>query len=149
MNLVNYEPWGALRKMRNDINTLFGDLDDTGDIASRAPELSQGTWLPAVDIREDENAYRVSADLPGIDPKDVEVTMENNVLTIRGERKEESVDPHDYRRVERQYGAFVRRFTLPNYADPEQISAKGKNGTLEVVIAKSEKAKPKRIEVKS
>lgn len=148
MHIVNYEPWTALRKMRNEINTLF-NMDNDAELADRAPDISASTWVPAVDIREDENAYRVSADLPGIDPKDVEVTMENNILTIRGERQEEKTDPHDFRRVERQHGLFVRRFTLPGDADPEQVSAEGKHGTLEIVIAKSEKAKPKRIEVSS
>lgn len=148
MNLVNYDPWNTLHKMRNEINSLFS-LDGNGEFAGQAAELSQGTWLPAVDIREDENAYRISADLPGINPKDVEVTMENNVLTIRGERNKEKIDPQDYRRVERQYGVFVRRFTLPSDADPDQITAEGKHGTLEIVVAKNEKAKPKRITVKN
>jgi len=146
MNLVNYEPWSALRNVRNEINNLFGDDDN---LFNRVPGLTAGTWVPAVDIQEDENAYRLTADLPGMDPKDVEVTMENGVLTISGERKQEKTDANDYRRVERHYGAFVRRFTLPTNVDPEGISAQGKNGTLEIVVPKSEKAKPKRIEVKA
>lgn len=147
MNLVNYEPWNALRSMRNEINNLFGDEDSP--LASRVPGLAAGNWMPAVDIQEDENAYRITADLPGIDPKDVEVTMENGVLTISGERQQEKTDEHDYRRVERHYGSFVRRFTLPTNADPEGIAAEGKNGTLHINVPKSEKAKPRRIEVKS
>ncbi len=147
MNLVNYEPWNALRSMRNEINNLFADEDSP--LASRVPGLAAGNWMPAVDIQEDDNAYRLTADLPGIDPKNVEVTMENGVLTISGERQQEKTDAHDYRRVERHYGSFVRRFTLPTNADPDGITAEGKNGTLYITVPKSEKAKPKRIEVKA
>ena len=147
MNLVNYEPWNALRSVRNEINNLFGE--DEALFGNRVPGLASGNWVPAVDIQEDDNAYRLTADLPGIDPKDVEVTMENGVLTISGERQQEKTDAHDYRRIERHYGAFVRRFTLPTDADSEGITAEGKNGTLNIVVPKSEKAKPKRIEVKS
>lgn len=147
MNLVNYEPWNALRSVRNEINNLFGEDDSL--FGNRVPGLASGNWVPAVDIQEDDNAYRLTADLPGIDPRDVEVTMENGVLTISGERQQEKTDAHDYRRVERHYGAFVRRFTLPTDADPDNITAEGKNGTLNIVVPKSEKAKPKRIEVKS
>lgn len=146
MNLVNYEPWNALRSMRNEINNLFGD--EESPLASRVPGLTAGSWMPAVDIKEDESAYHISADLPGIEPKDVEVTMENGVLTISGERQQEKTDENDYRRVERHYGSFVRRFTLPTDADPDNITAEGKNGTLHINVPKSEKAKPKRIEVK-
>lgn len=143
MNLANYEPWQALRSMRNEINSLFGEGTDL------ASEMASGNWVPAVDIQEDDNAYRIKADVPGVDPKDVEVTLENGVLSLSGERKQEKPSAHDYSRVERQYGAFLRRFTLPSDADPENVTAEGKHGTLEITVGKSEKAKPKRIEVKS
>jgi len=150
MNLVNYDPWGTLRNVQNEINNLFGE--DDALFGNRVPGFAASGWIPAVDIEEDENAYRLTADLPGIDPKDVQVTMENGVLTISGERKQEKSSgdgDSGYRRVERRYGSFVRRFTLPSDADADNISATGRNGTLEVVVPKSETAKPKRIEVKS
>lgn len=148
MNLVNYEPWTALRKMRNDINSLFNpeaDANFSGDV----PEFSFSSWWPAVDIQEDDNAYRINADLPGIDPKDVEITAENGVLTLSGERELKKDEGKDFRRVERHYGSFVRRFTLPAGADADNITAEARNGTLEITVPKSEKARPKRIEVKS
>ncbi len=111
-----------------------------------------GAWSSAIDVREETDRYVVIADVPGIDPKDIEITMENGVLTIQGERNYETTDEDKesgYRRVERAYGKFFRRLALPDVADAENISAEGKNGVLEISIQKSEQAKPRRIEVKA
>lgn len=151
MNLVNYEPWQVLNNLRREANTVFGrELGNWFD-PEGVQNLAAGHWAPAVDIREEADRYVLTADLPGIDPKDVEVTMENSTLTIKGERRQEHKEAGEggYRRVERQYGAFYRRFGLPADVEAEQISAQGKNGTLEISIPKSEKEKPKRITVKS
>ena len=102
-----------------------------------------------MDIKEEENRFLIQADVPGVDPKDIEITMENGVLTIRGERAAEArKEGEGYTRVERVRGSFYRRFSLPDTSDAERIEAQGKNGVLEVVIPKKEKAKPKRIAIK-
>ena len=107
--------------------------------------MATSRWTPAVDIREDAEQFTITADIPGVEPKDIEVTMENGVLTIKGERKLEARDEGDngYRRVERVYGGFYRRFTLPDTADAEAISAAGKHGVLEVTIPKRAALQPK------
>ena len=146
MLLTRYEPWSAMRQIQNEMGRIFNDAvagaeDRSNVVTSR--------WTPAVDIREDSGQFVLAADVPGVDPKDIEVTMENGVLTIKGERKLETQDEGDngYRRVERVYGSFYRRFTLPDTADAEAISASGNHGVLEVVIPKRAALQPKRIAV--
>ncbi len=139
-NIRVTEPYRLVNQLHNEINRLFA----TGEEST----ATVADWTPAVDIREDENAYTLRADVPGVDPKDIEITMENGLLTIRGERSEETTDNRDgFRRVERVSGRFFRRFTLPDSADAERISASGKNGVLEVVIPKHAKVQPRRITV--
>ena len=143
--LTRYEPWGAMRQLQNEMNRAFGqNVADTDD----ASNVVTSSWTPAVDVKEEDESFRICADVPGVDPEDIDVTMENGVLTIKGERKFETTENGDngYRRVERAYGAFYRRFSLPDSADAENISAKGKNGVLEVVIPKKP-IQPKRITV--
>ena len=146
MLLTRYEPWSAMRQIQNEMSRVFdravaGAEDGSNVVTSR--------WTPAVDIREDSGQFTITADIPGVKPEDIEVTMENGVLTIKGERKIETGDEGDngYRRVERVYGGFYRRFTLPDTADAEAISASGKHGVLEVVIPKRAALQPKRIAV--
>jgi HSP20 family protein len=106
-------------------------------------------WMPAVDVKEDEKAYMVKADIPGVSPEDVEVTMERGVLTIRGERKSERKEERDnYHRIERFSGSFSRRFTLPDAADSDGVEADMKDGVLQVRIPKQEKAVSRRINIK-
>ena len=147
MTLVRYEPWNAMRKLRDDVDWLFnrsslGRLDAGG---------SQGTsprWVPAVDITEENGQYVLRADVPGVDAKDIDITVENDTLTIKGERTAERKDEQDgYKRIERVSGSFYRRFSLPDVADGERISAKSNNGVLEVTIPKQEKVQPRRIKV--
>lgn len=100
----------------------------------------QVEWLPSVDVTEVDDHYKVVADIPGVDPKDIEVAVEDNCLRIKGERKSETKDEKNgYQRIERAYGTFMRQFTLPETVDADKISAKGKNGVLEIVIPKGEK----------
>jgi HSP20 family protein len=107
-----------------------------------------GAWAPAVDIYEHEGSLVLKAELPGIDPKDVDVRVENNTLTLRGERKFESdVKREKYHRVERAYGTFSRSFTLPNVVDTEKIKAEYRDGVLRVTLPTREEAKPKQIQV--
>jgi HSP20 family protein len=105
-------------------------------------------WVPAVDVKEEPNRFLILADIPGVDPKDLEITMENGVLTIKGERAEEAQEEREgYTRMERVRGTFYRRFTLPDTAESERISAKTKNGVLELVIPKHERVQPRKISV--
>lgn len=148
MNLTRYEPFSLVNQLHNEINRLFGaNLARTGDEETAAVTAD---WIPAVDIREENDRYLLRADVPGVEPKDIEITMENGVLTVRGERTTEVNEDRDgYRRVERISGRFFRRFTLPDTADADNITATGRNGVLEIVIPKHAKVQPRRIAVKA
>ena len=147
MNLIRYEPWGFVNQLHGEINRLF-DRGYSGQ--DRESGLTASDWIPAVDIKEEDNRFLIHADVPGVDPKDIEITMEDGILTLKGERKSETREERDgYRRVERVSGQFFRRFTLPDTADAEGVTAKGSNGVLEISIPKQPKAQPRRITVKA
>lgn len=141
MAIQRYRPLSLLDELQREMSSMF---------RMPAVESSFDTeeWSPAVDIREDEEKFTIHADLPGVKSKDIEVTAENGVLTIKGERESHKEEDKDnYRRVERFSGSFMRRFTLPERADLENISAKTRDGVLELTIPKSAEDKPRRIEV--
>ena len=149
MSLIRYEPYGLLNRFANELNR--GNLLDPfvslveGDDQSN---VAVSQWRPAVDIREDENQFTIVADIPGVDPADIDVSMEDGVLTIKGERQSEEVeDKNGYHRVERSRGSFYRRFSLPDTADAEKIAANSKHGVLEIVLPKQAKVQAKRITV--
>jgi HSP20 family protein len=105
-------------------------------------------WAPCVDIKEEPERFVLYADIPGVDPDDIEIAMEDGVLTIKGERIHSKKEEREgYTRVERSKGSFYRRFALPDTADPDRVTAKGKHGVLEIIIPKREKAKSKKIKV--
>ncbi|MDH5190847.1 MAG: Hsp20/alpha crystallin family protein, partial [Gammaproteobacteria bacterium] len=107
-------------------------------------------WAPAVDIKEEADRFVIHADIPGVDSKDIDIHMEDGILTIKGERESEKKEERDgYKRIERAFGTFYRRFSLPDTANPEKISAKNKNGVLEISIAKQEKGLARKIEIES
>lgn len=143
MAIQKYQPLSLLDQLQREMSNVF-------NIPAVATNFGIEEWSPAVDIKETEDKFVIHADLPGVKTNDIEVTAENGVLTIKGKReskKEEEKD--DYKRVERFSGSFMRRFTLPTSADLDKISAKSKDGVLELSIPKSEKhAKPKRIDIK-
>ena len=141
--VTRWEPQRGLTTLQDQINRLFSDsFDRSGE------EGSLTAWAPAVDIYETEHELVVKADLPDIDPKDLDIRVENNILTIRGERKFESkVSEDKYLRVERSYGSFARSFTLANTVNAEAIKADYQNGVLTLTIPKREEAKPKQIKV--
>ncbi len=148
MSLVRYEPLDFLDRLQTQLNKLYdpglllGSDEESNIVTSR--------WTPAVDIREEDDRFVIHADVPGVDPKDIDVTMENGVLTIKGERKTESEEEREgYKRVERSRGAFYRRFSLPDSADSDKINAKSKNGVLEIVIPKHDVVQARKIAVKS
>ncbi|MGA9852824.1 MAG: Hsp20/alpha crystallin family protein [Gammaproteobacteria bacterium] len=146
MNAIRYEPWGLMNRLHNEMNRLYRlDPGADGDANVAATD-----WVPAVDIKEEPNRFLIHADVPGVDLKDIEITMEDGTLTLKGERKSETREESDgYRRVERISGQFFRRFTLPETADAEGVAAHGNNGVLEISIPKHEKAQPRRIAVKA
>lgn len=145
-----YDPWDLLEQFQREVNGLVAQGRQRGrsedDDGSR---IVTSQWAPAVDIREESDRFVILADIPGVQPADIEITMDRGVLSIKGERKpEERTENHrGHARVERIYGTFYRRFSLPDSADPERIKASGNHGVLEVVIPKREQAQPKRIEV--
>ena len=145
MSLVRYNnPWNLLNSLQRELyNPEQNRLND--DDAS----VATANWVPLVDISENEKEFTLLADIPGVDPKNIEISMEKGVLTIKGERKSENVvENENCRRVERQSGQFYRRFTLPDSADADKIEAKSEHGVLTVTIPKQEVAVSRRIEVK-
>lgn len=148
MSLVRYEPWSLLNQLQSDINRLFEGSPTRG--GENGSHVATSDWVPAVDIKEDEHRFVIHADVPGVKPGDIDVHMENGVLSISGKRQfESSEERQGYKRVERVRGNFFRRFSLPDSANAEAISAKCADGVLEVVIPKQEKVLPKRIKVES
>ncbi len=151
MSLVRYEPYGLINRFQNELNRLGWmdplSADTAGDDNS---DVAFSQWRPAVDIKEEENQFTILADIPGVDPKEINVTMENGILSIKGERKSENVEEgKGFRRVERNAGSFYRRFSLPDTADAEKIEAKSKDGVLHIVLPKHAKVQPKRVTIKS
>jgi HSP20 family protein len=142
--VVRYEPFRGLSTLHDQVNRLFNETMFRGQ-----PEDSAiTTWAPAVDIYETPNELVVKADLPGVDEKDIDIRVEDNLLTIRGERKfEKNVSEDNYLRVERTYGTFSRSFSLPNTINPEGIHAEYKNGVLTVNLPKREESKPRQVKV--
>jgi HSP20 family protein len=141
--LNRWEPFRGANTLQEQVNRLFGN------VLERAGEESNlTTWAPAVDIYETEHELVVKADLPEVEAKDLDIRVENNLLTIRGERKfEKKVNEDNYLRVERAYGSFSRSFSLANTVNSEAIKADYQNGVLTLTIPKREEAKPKQIKV--
>jgi HSP20 family protein len=141
--IARWEPFRGVTTLQEQINRLFNDgFNRTGE------QSSLSAWAPAVDIYETEQELVVKADLPDIDPKDLDIRVENNLLTIRGERKfEKKVSEENYLRVERSFGSFARSFTLANTVNTDAIKAEYQNGVLTLAIPKREEAKPKQIKV--
>jgi len=144
---TRWDPFKELEEMEKRLSTLLGRAPARTDGEKEAMTVAE--WSPLVDITEDEKEYVIKAELPEMKKEDVKLTVENDVLTISGERKYEKEEKgKKYHRVERAYGSFVRSFTLPEDADGSNVSAEYKDGVLKVHLPKSEKAKPKAIEVK-
>ena len=142
MTVVRYEPWALVNRLQKDIDRLFG--------APATTATDSGAWLPPVDIHEEAHQFVLNVDLPGVDPKAVEITSEQGVLTIRGKREQaRREDAQGYRRVERITGEFLRRFSLPDSVDTQNIKAKAANGVLEVAIPKLAQVQPQRIAVQA
>jgi HSP20 family protein len=148
MAIVRWEPFRDLVSLQDRMNRLFDQSFRGISRGADEEDWALGAWAPAVDIYEKDGNIVLKAELPGIDPKDVDVRVENNILTLRGERKlDEEVKKDNYHRVERSYGNFTRSFTLPNVVDTEKIKAEFKDGVLRMTLPKKEEAKPKQISI--
>lgn len=145
MTVVRYDPFRDLRTLQEEVNRLFStnltrSFDDEG--------IGRGAWAPSVDIYENKDHIVLEAELPGMKQEDFDLSIENNVITLRGERKFEKTDEADnYHRVERSYGAFTRSFTLPQTVSAEGAAAEYNNGVLRVTLPKREETKARRIQI--
>jgi HSP20 family protein len=141
MAITRYEPWGL---------GLLSQLQKELERGAAEGSTATAEWAPAVDIKEEKDKFVIHADIPGVKPEDIDISMEHGVLTIKGEKETEAkTEKEGYKRVERTYGSFYRRFSLPDTANPDAISAVSKNGVLELTIPKREDVKPKKISVAS
>jgi HSP20 family protein len=151
MAIVRYEPWHVVNRLHQTLDQVFNNQFNNDTLSS--PEASSSpsvSWVPRVDIHEEKDRFVVFADVPGVEPKDIDITAENGVLTVRGERRAEKRETENgYERVERVSGAFLRRFTLPEGANTDSIKAKQTNGVLEVTIPKTPAVQPRRISIDS
>ena len=140
MTLIRYQPWAFVSRLQRELDRTLGESADSASVS----------WIPHVDIREEDERFVVVADLPGVEGKDIEITAEKGVLTVKGERRSEKKSAKDgFESVERATGTFLRRFTLPESVDAEAIKASHVNGVLEVTIPKRPQEQPRRITVQA
>lgn len=145
-SIRRWDPVRDLMSIQSEMNRLFGKTygGETGEADV------QGTWAPAIDVYQTDDRFTVVAELPGMNSGDVDITVEDNVLTLKGERKfYNEVSEESFHRVERRFGSFIRRIALPQHSDTSRVEASMKEGVLTIEVPKSEQAKPKRIEVKA
>ena len=146
MSIIRYDPFRDLRSLQDEVNRLFStslsrSFGDEG--------IARGAWMPNVDIYENKDQIVLEAELPGMNREDFDLSIENNIITLHGERRFEKKDDGDnYHRVERAYGTFTRSFTLPQTVSADGAAAEYKNGVLRVTLPKREEVKARRIEVK-
>ncbi len=143
--LTRWEPFREFASLQERMNRLFQDqLAPIGGEES----LTAGSFVPPVDVYEDEHSIQLKMEVPGIEEKDIDIRLENNLLTVRGERKfEKETKEENYRRVERRYGSFSRSFTLPNTVSTDDVKADYEKGVLSISLSKRAEAKPKQIKV--
>ena len=147
MSVSRWDPFQDLLSIQDEMNQVFGRV--LGQPGQRGEQTARA-WAPALDIAERNDAYVVTVEVPGIKPEQLDITLEDGVLTISGERRfEEETKEAQYHRIERSYGAFRRSITLPTRVMADAIDASFEDGVLQVVVPKAEEAKPKRIEVRT
>ncbi|OGD22378.1 MAG: molecular chaperone [Candidatus Aminicenantes bacterium RBG_16_63_16] len=145
MAIIRWDPFRDLVSLRDKMNRLF---EDAVTQRGEEKELVASSWAPAVDIYEDESQLVLTAEVPGLSEKDVEIKIEDNVLSIHGERKlEKETREENYHRIERAYGSFFRSFTLPNYIDQDKIRAEHENGVLKISMPKKAELKPRKVRI--
>jgi HSP20 family protein len=144
MTITRYYPWANPTRLQDEIRQVFDRFFGEEDTDQSNVVTSQ--WMPRVDIKEEDKRFVIFADIPGVDPKDIEVSMDHGILSIRGERKADtSGENGKLTRIERAYGQFYRRFALPDSANPDGITATGKHGVLEISIPKRPETTPRKI----
>lgn len=147
MSANRYQPWQLLDQLQSEMNRLF-DLRTSPWRGEESGRVVASDWVPMVDVKEEQDRWVVYADLPGVDPKSIEITMEQGVLALRGERRTEGEQNREaYKRAERPSGTFYRSFNLPDTVDAERIAARCGNGVLELTIPKKEREQPRKISV--
>ncbi len=141
--ITRWDPFRDINQLQGSLNRLFQDYNRGSD------ELTtSGSFVPAVDVYDDEHNLVLKMEVPGVDQKDIDIRLENNTLTVRGERNFEKEEKEEnFHRIERRYGTFSRSFTLPNSVDTEKVNANYENGVLKISLAKRAEAKPKQIKV--
>ena len=140
MTIVRYEPWAFVGRLQRQLDRALGEVADGATVS----------WIPRVDIHEEDERFVVTADLPGVEGKDIEITAEKGVLTLKGERRSEKKSSKDgFESIERASGTFLRRFTLPESVDAEAIKASHVNGVLEITIPKRPTEQPRRIDIQA
>jgi len=141
--MTRWDPFREFSLLQDRMNRLFQEYTPSGE-----EQLSTTNFVPPVDVYEDEHHVTLKAELPGVDPKNVDIRIENNVLTVRGERKFEKEEKEEnFHRIERRYGSFMRSFTLPNTVNPDSVKADYENGLLKIQFDKRAEAMPKQIQV--
>lgn len=144
MSLLRHNPWSLFDQLQHEMNRSSGypaKTEDNGDVVT-------SDWAPAVDIKEEDKQFVLIADIPGVAPKDIDIHMENGILTIKGERDtEKKTEREGFKRIEREHGVFYRRFTMPEGVNADAIDAKTDNGVLTITIPKQEQVQARKIKV--
>jgi HSP20 family protein len=149
MSVSRWDPFQDLLAIQDEMNQLFGRAVGQGGQRSQG-QVAERTWAPALDISERKDAYVVTVEVPGVKADDLDITLEDGLLTIRGERRfTQETSEQQFHRVERRYGSFRRSITLPSQVQADQIEASFEDGVLEVVVPKAEEAKPRKISVRA
>jgi HSP20 family protein len=145
MAIIRWDPFRDMVTLREKMNRLFEDIYSR---RGEDKDIAATTWAPSVDIYETESELVMTAEIPGVDEKDVEIKVEDNTLTLKGERKfEKETKEENYHRIERSYGTFYRAFTLPNSIDPDKIHAEHENGVLKISMPKRQELKPRKVKI--
>jgi len=146
MAIIRWDPFKDMVTLREKMNRMFEDVF-TGR-AEEGKDRASSTWAPAVDIFETEKELVLTAEIPGVDEKDIEIKIEDNTLSLKGERKfEKETKEENYHRIERSYGSFFRAFALPHTIDPEKIQAAHENGVLKITMPKREERQARRVKI--
>ncbi|MGB8952149.1 MAG: Hsp20/alpha crystallin family protein [Candidatus Aminicenantales bacterium] len=145
MAIIRWDPFRDMITLREKMNRLFEDVFTP---RGEEKDITASSWVPPVDIFETENELVLTAEIPGIEEKDVEIKIEDNALSIKGERKfEKETKEENYHRIERAYGSFFRSFTLPNSVDQDKIQAEHENGVLKITMSKRQELKPRKVKI--
>ena len=145
MAIIKWDPFRDIMTLRERMNRLFEDMPS---YRGQEKDLAASAWAPAVDIYETESEVVLTAEIPGVDEKDIEIKVEDNTLTLRGERKfEKETKEENFHRIERAYGSFFRSFTLPTYVDHDRIEAEHENGVLKIRMPKKPELKPRTVKI--